>query len=837
MNKSLYKFIFITLTIFISITSIQLYAQTTGSGKLTGKVVDVQNNETIPFASAIVIDRKTKATVKTGQTDMNGSLVIAGIPDGVYTIKISYVGYQTLVRDSISFIKSATINFGTIKMRAAKGNVLSEVSITAKKAPIQLGIDKKVFAVDQSLVSEGGSASDLLTNVPSVQVDVDGNVSLRGSSGVRVLIDGKPSLIAGGDIASILQSIPASSIESVEVITNPSSKYDAEGNSGVINIILKRNTKLGLNGNVALTAGNRDNYNANTSLSFQNKNINIYGNYSYRYGNRLGGGYNNIRYLRRPLDSLGQPIDALASADQLTDSRSTDKSHNVKAGIDYYITTKDILSFSGGFNSRNSDRNDLLNINKYDSSRNPLELSRRTNTNDGTGSSYDLNLDYSHKFKTSQELTFNFGYSKGNNDNYQEYNTAVYNQNGLPFNGENELLTNTNDGDNKNYNIQADYNMPLGKLGKLESGYRSQIRYADNNTVAQVYDNALGQFQEDYQLSNTFNSKDQVHALYMNYQNQIKNFGYQIGLRGEVARLNTNSGGYDLNDQFQNAPGRIAYDRLYPSVFLTQKFSGEQQVQLSYTRRVNRPRPWDTNPFIDYSDPLSWRKGNPNLLPEDVHSYELSYSKFWSKITFIGSAYMRRTNDLIQRIRSVPDEEGIIIVSPENLTKSLNSGLELIAKVDLIKAWNFTGNVNVYHSKIDAIPAYNIPENSGFSWNANLTNNFTLPYNITLQVKGDYNSSEIQAQGRRKAMYAIDAGAKYDFPNKKASLSMNVRDIFNTRRFGMVTEDGTTITDFQRYMRGPNGNITFSYRFGKTSFMKKTKKPEQQETRPDEGTF
>jgi outer membrane receptor protein involved in Fe transport len=837
MNKSLYKFIFITLTIFISITSIQLYAQTTGSGKLTGKVVDVQNNETIPFASAIVIDRKTKATVKTGQTDMNGSLVIAGIPDGVYTIKISYVGYQTLVRDSISFIKSATINFGTIKMRAAKGNVLSEVSITAKKAPIQLGIDKKVFAVDQSLVSEGGSASDLLTNVPSVQVDVDGNVSLRGSSGVRVLIDGKPSLIAGGDIASILQSIPASSIESVEVITNPSSKYDAEGNSGVINIILKRNTKLGLNGNVALTAGNRDNYNANTSLSFQNKNINIYGNYSYRYGNRLGGGYNNIRYLRRPLDSLGQPIDALASADQLTDSRSTDKSHNVKAGIDYYITTKDILSFSGGFNSRNSDRNDLLNINKYDSSRNPLELSRRTNTNDGTGSSYDLNLDYSHKFKTSQELTFNFGYSKGNNDNYQEYNTAVYNQNGLPFNGENELLTNTNDGNNKNYNIQADYNMPLGKLGKLESGYRSQIRYADNNTVAQVYDNALGQFQEDYQLSNTFNSKDQVHALYMNYQNQIKNFGYQIGLRGEIARLNTNSGGYDLNDQFQNAPGRIAYDRLYPSVFLTQKFSGEQQVQLSYTRRVNRPRPWDTNPFIDYSDPLSWRKGNPNLLPEDVHSYELSYSKFWSKITFIGSAYMRRTNDLIQRIRSVPDEEGIIIVSPENLTKSLNSGLELIAKVDLIKAWNFTGNVNVYHSKIDAIPAYNIPENSGFSWNANLTNNFTLPYNITLQVKGDYNSSEIQAQGRRKAMYAIDAGAKYDFPNKKASLSMNVRDIFNTRRFGMVTEDGTTITDFQRYMRGPNGNITFSYRFGKTSFMKKTKKPEQQETRPDEGTF
>jgi len=829
MNKYLYKFLFITLTIFISITTIQLHAQTTGSGKLTGKVVDVQNNETIPFASAVVMDRKTKAIVKTGQTDMNGTLVITGIPDGTFTIKISYVGYQTLVRDSVSFIKSAVINFGTIKMKAAKGNVLAEVSITAKKAPIQLGIDKKVFAVDQSLVSEGGSASDLLTNVPSVQVDVDGNVSLRGSTGVKVLIDGKPSLIAGGDIAAILQSIPASSIETVEVITNPSSKYDAEGNSGVINIVLKRNTKLGLNGNVALTAGNRDNYNANTSLSFQNKKINIYGNYSYRYGNRLGGGYNNIKYLQR--------TDSLASADQLTDSKNTEKSHNVKAGIDYYLTTKDILSFSGGFNSRNSDRNDILAINKYDAGRNPLELSKRINTTDGTGNSYDLNLDYSHKFKTSQELTFNFGYSKGNNDNYQEYNTAVYNVNGAAVDGDRELLTNDNDGNNKNYNIQADYTMPLGKLGKIESGYRSQIKYSDNNTLAKTYDEATGQFNENYLLSNTFNSKDQVHALYMNYQNQIKNFGYQIGLRGEIARLNTESGGYDLNNQLQSAPARIAYDRLYPSIFLTQKFTGEQQIQLSYTRRVNRPRPWDTNPFIDYSDPLSWRKGNPNLLPEDVHSYELSYSKFWSKVTFIGSAYMRRTNDLIQRIRSVPDADGIIIVSPENLTKSLNSGLELITKVDPFKAWNFTGNVNVYHSNIDAVPEYNIAANSGFSWNANLTNNFTLPYNITLQIKGDYNSSEIQAQGKRKAMYGIDAGAKYDFPNKKASLSMNVRDIFNTKRFGMITEDGVTITDFQRYMKGPNGNITFSYRFGKTSFMKKTKKPDQQEMKPDEGTF
>ncbi|SEA22708.1 TonB-dependent receptor domain-containing protein [Pedobacter hartonius] len=830
MNNYRCKFIFILLTICTTAASFQLHAQAPGSGKLTGKIVDAQTNETIPFASAIISNRETKVTVATGQTDVNGNLIINGIPDGTFSVKISYVGYQTLVRDSVAVTKSKQLlTLGTIKMKAAKGTALKEVSVTAKKAPIQLGIDKKVFSVDQSLVSEGGSASDLLTNVPSVQIDVDGNVSLRGSTGVKVLVDGKPSVIGGGDVASILASIPASSIETVEVITNPSSKYDAEGNSGIINIVLKRNSKLGFNGNVALTAGNRDNYNGNASLSFQNKKINLYGNYGYRYGKRIGGGFNNIRYLNR--------ADSLGAADQLTSSRQIEKSQNAKAGIDYYLTTKDILSFSAAYNKRDQDKRDFLNVNTYNADGSPRQLSDRINTTDGGGDSYDLNLDYSHKWKASQELTFNFGYSHGTNDNFQQYNTTVNSINGIPATQDPEMLTNDNDGKNKNYNIQADYNMPLGKLGKLESGYRSQIRYSDNNTVARTYNPATGNYDENYQLSNLFNSKDQVHALYLNYSNQIKNFGYQVGLRGEVARLNTNSGGYDLNGTLANAAGRIAYDRLYPSIFLTQKFKGDQQLQLSYTRRVNRPRPWDTNPFIDYSDPLSWRQGNPNLLPEDVHSYELSYSKFWSKVTLIGSVYSRHTNDLIQRVRSVPDSNGVIILTPFNLTQSTNSGVELIAKVDPVKAWSFTANVNGYHSNIDAVPAYNISQTSGYSWNANLTNNITLPYNISLQIRGDYNSTELQAQGKRKAMYGVDGGAKYDFPNKKASLSLNVRDIFNTRKFGAVIQDANTITDFQRYQKGQQGNLTFSYRFGKTSFQKKQKKAEQQETKPDEGTF
>lgn len=830
MKNSIRKVLLLTLA--ICIVTVKLSAQTNNIGKITGKIIDAQTNETIPFASAMLIDKKTKNTIKLVQTDVDGLFAITNIPKGTFTFKASYVGYQTMVRDSVTISDAVKeISLGSIRMKTAKSNVLNEVTVTAPKTTMQLGIDKKVFSVDQSLVSEGGSASDLLQNVPSVQTDIDGNVSLRGSSGVKVLIDGKPSLIAGGDVAQILKSIPASSIESVELITNPSAKYDAEGQSGIINIVLKRNKKLGFNGSLALTAGNRDNYNANTSMSFQNKQINLYGNYSYRYGNRVGGGYNNIAYF----NGTGPT----GYANQNTDSKGLEKGHNLKAGLDYYLAEKSVLSFSTGLNIRNNNQNEFLSIDQLGANLNPLALSHRSNDNNGKGNSYDLNLDFSQKFKKPrEELTANISFSEGTNDNFQTYNTNIYNINGNPVSGTPDIQRNDRDGLNRNYNAQVDYTLPVGKSGKVEAGYRSQIRIAESSTYADVLSPVDGNYNFNYSLSNEFNSKDQVHAIYVNYQNQINNFGYQFGLRGEDARLDTRLGAYDINSNLAYTPGKVAYTRLYPSVFLTQKFKGDQQVQLSYSRRVNRPRGWDTNPFLDVSDPLNYRQGNVNLKPEDVHAFELSYSKFWKKFSLVSSAYMRQTNDVIQRIRTEPDANGITISTPQNLTRSIASGVELIGKFDLLKAWNFTANVNLYQSKIVGVPAFGIVENSGFSYNANLTNNFVLPYNITLQIKGDYRSREVMAQGIRKAMYGMDAGAKYDFKNKKASLSLNIRDVFSTRKWQMTQNGNTSLIDFSRYMQGTMGNLTFSYRFGKTSFgFKKTKKSDDEGGRPNEETF
>lgn len=816
------------LAAVICIATVKIYAQSGNTGKISGKIVDAQTNETIPYASAVLTDRKTKANVRIVQSDLDGNFTIPNLANGVYTFKASYIGYQTMVRDSISITGALkTINLGTIKMKTGKGNILNEVTVTAQKPTMQLGIDKKVFSVDQSVVSEGGSATDVLQNVPSVQTDMDGNVSLRGSSGVRVLIDGKPSLIGGGDVAQILKSIPASSIETIEVISNPSAKYDAEGQSGIINIVLKKNRKLGLNGTVALTAGNRDNYNANTSLSFQNNKINLYGNYSYRYGNRLGGGFNNTTY---------EPgINGLVYADQTRDSKDLDKSHNVKAGMDYYLADKTVLSLSGGANIRNENERENLTINQFNINRNPIQLSNRLNTENGKGSSYDLALDLNQKFKKKgQELTANIGFSEGDNDNFQLYDTDIYFSD--PAVSNSRILQNSErDNYNRNLTAQIDFTTPLGELGKIETGYRSQIRNSENNTFVTSLQPS-GAYLFETALSNDFNSKDQVHALYINYQNQIKNFGYQLGLRGEDATLDTEMGAYDNNANLSFTPGQVAYTRLYPSIYLTQKLKGDHQLQASYSRRVNRPRGWDTNPFLDVSDPFNYRRGNVNLLPEDVHAFELSHSKFFKKFSLVSSIYLRRTNDVIQRVRT-DIGDGITLTIPENLASSTNTGAELIGRFDLVKNWNFTANVNLYQRSIKGAPSTGIVDNDGFSYNTNLTNNITLPYGVTLQIRGEYRSKEVMAQGIRKAMYGVDAGAKMDFYNKKASLSLNIRDVFASRKWQMQSNTGISTIDFSRYMVGRMGNLTLSYRFGKNDFnFKKTKKTEEG-PRPDEETF
>jgi outer membrane receptor protein involved in Fe transport len=803
---------FILLTLIYTLFTCSLKAQNaanTTTGLVTGKVIDAANKQPVAFGTVVLVKKADNLPAKSIQTDLDGNFKLENLPFGKYLLRITYVGYATFFRDSIFITSNRKVYaLGTLGMRAGKTSQLSEVKVESKKESIQLGIDRKVFSVGQSLVSEGGSATDLLANVPSVSVDVDGNVNLRGSSNVRILIDGKPSLLAGGSVSDILQSIPASSIETIELITNPSSKYDPEGQSGIINIVLKKNKSLGFNGSASLSAGTYNTYNGNLSLAYQHKKVNIYGNYSHRQGDRSGGGFNNRNKL---LDTASDIIPY--QYNQNSTQKGSNNGNQIKAGIDFNFTDKSTIGFSSNINFRNNDRSQNSITNVYNHNQNPLQQLLGNTNSVGSGNNHDFNLDYSTKFnKPKEEFTANLSLAQGDENNVD----SIFNQT-ITYLLNKTVTTkqfNLNTGNTRNYNIQADYTDPIGKNGKLELGYRGTLNRAENDFAANIFNFANNGYAFDPTISTDFVYDEKIHGIYSNYQQQFGQFGIQGGARVEKTIINTNLVNFNTS-HVQD------YFRVYPSLFLTDKLTEDQTLQLSYSRRINRPRDRQIIPFLDRSDLLNFRIGNPDLKPEDVHSFELSYAKYWKSTTLTSSLYYRRTNDIFQFVRTPYDATGITITSFQNFAYGTNAGFEFIARTDITSKWNITSNVNVYQGFIkggiivvNGKAAPPIDDTKSFAYNGNLTSNFQLPLNLSGQLRVDYQAPQAIAQGRSKANSGVDAALKYEFYKRKASLSLNGRDIFNTRKFGYVTDDALFHNNVDRRFQSRTFLFTLSYRLG-----------------------
>ncbi|MBS1532288.1 MAG: TonB-dependent receptor [Bacteroidetes bacterium] len=794
----------------------RLYAQ--NNGKITGSLKDAQTHEVIAFANVALTDQNTKAYVTGTQTDANGNFVLNNLPAGTFTLRLSFVGYDPVIKDSLILKAGNTIlNLGDNQMSASINKVLSEVTVIARKPALQSQDGKKVFSVNQSLVSQSGTAADLLQNVPTLQIDINGNVSLRGLTGVKVLVDGKASAIAGGDVTQILQSIPANSIESIEVITNPSAKYDAEG-QGIVNIVLKKNSKAGFNGSASLAGGTRDNYNSTAALSYQTAKVNIYGNYSLRNGNTYSNGFQYNTFL--------QPTSAIVYSNQLFPSTTRNKIQDLKAGIDYSITPGSILSISGTLNLLNRHRDELLSLDDLDANGAPVQSSRQSNTINSSGKTYELDIDYSQHFKKpNEELTFNFSYSHGTSGNLQIYRTITGHFPPMPDSDPLESDVRSN---GTNYNIQADYLLPLSKTGQITAGYRSQIDLGNNDQYASVLD-ATGPL-PFYSFIDLFGSNRQIHAVYLNYRDQLGNFSYEAGIRGEDSNLNGRFTGYDENNSLHNIPVRVPSKGLYPSIFLTQKLPDDQQLQLSYTSRASRPTPREVNSSTDFSDPTNYATGNPRLIPEIINSVELGYNKSWQNISFTSNLYYSKLNHVIKHIESDP-VSGLIVTTPQNLNHSTTTGLELIGHFDFIKAWDFTANANLFDRQNEAALQYGIAANRGLSWNANITNNISLVKRLSLQVRADYRAADEIIQDKNRPAFGLDAGAKYDFTGNKASLSFTSVDVFNSRKWAFLRSNDALLLDFQRRTLSSRATLTFTYHFGKSTETRKS--PRKKEDNPD----
>jgi ferric enterobactin receptor len=805
----------------VSIGATDLFAQ--DMCKLEGRINDEQRQ---PLASANVMltDQYNNAYSKITSTDSSGRFAIEHIPFGRFTCKITHASYQAIVKDSIVFtLAKGAIDLGDITM-VPSGKILSEITVTGGLPTKRNGPDKKIFTVNQSLVSVGGSAADLLQNIPTLQVDANGNVSWRGTTDLIVLLDGKRSIIGGGGIAQLLQSIPASSIDRVEIVTNPSAKYDAEGQA-LINIVLKKkNDAAGSNGSVAITGGTRDNYIATALLSYQNSRINWYANYSYQRRNTYSNGFQNMTYLLSP--------DPTYYSDETFPSITIVDLLSAKAGLNYILSARDRLNVSGAYNSSSKVRNEWLTVNNLTDSNTPAQLSTRYNSTRGNANSYEFTVDYTHTFnKPQNELVFDFDYSHGFTNNLQLYNTYIYNIDGNAMDS-NAVLKDSKVVRIKNYNIQVDYTMPVGKSGHLETGLRTQINVTGNQEWDYDLNKASDEYDPDYSFINFFNSTSQVHAAYFTFREQIKTFTFQLGLRGELARFNAHLQSFDSSGQLIMQPITVNTQGVYPSMLVTKRLEGDRQIQFSYSRRILRPTADELNPFFDISDPVNYDAGNPRLLPETIHSIEFTYNHTWPTSSLTSGLYFTQVNNVIKHIQTTPINDVTYTIT-ENMNRAINTGLEFIGNFHPVKVWYFTANINIFERINDGDSAFDIRSTRGLSWNVNLTNNFTVSNDFTLQIRTDYKAAEMIIQDRYRPTYGIDAGAKYDLWHKRASLSLNGRDIFNTRKWRFLRESDALFLDFQRTSYGARLSLTFSYRFGKSKpgVKNRTVQEEQQNLR------
>lgn len=806
------------LIFFIIFCPLFLFAQ---QGKIEAIVVDEETNEPIIGASASLLQQSNQSYVQGAQSDIEGRLVFSDVDFGTYTIRVTYVGKENVLIENVRVANQQPVKLARVSMMD-DGKLIEEVVVEGRTPEMRLGIDKKVFDVSQSLVSVGGSASDLLQNVPTLDVDADGNVSLRGSNSVKILIDGRESAMAGSDINALLQSLPANSIEKVELITNPSAKYDAEGQSGIINIILKKNVRTGLNGSATASGGSYDNYSAGVDLNYRDRKFNFFGGYNYANRVRPGDDFNDNTEL---IDGIIQENSARTIS--TSENNRKGKNHTFRLGTDWYAAPKTTFSLGANVSVRDNDRRSDIHYRYF----NVPDLGDRSSR---ISQQYeeDLGVDMTFDFKQElnregEEITANVTYGDdtedGTNDFHQTY-----------ANGRADFQRqNVTSEAGKNWNFQVDYVLPFADDHKFEAGYRTMVRNSEDSQWSKVLDTLTGEFMPDYSVSNDFDLTNSVHALYANYQRKLtKRLGIQVGLRGEQTYLRSTY--YNLDpeapeDEKRN-DGNQDFFRLYPSAFLSYEVgdSGDK-VQLSYTRRVQRPRGWQVNPFVNVNDEINYRQGNPNLLPEDIHSFELSFAKFYDKWNFISSAYYRRSSDMMSPFLRDPEEIADIVGDRsnvtysrwENVSKQDAMGLELISKVNMLQWWDATANVNLFYDKTMPYAQFNTGEVENFSWNGNINTNVKFTKSTTLQARGFYRAPRKWVQGRMKSMAGLDVAVRQDVLAGKGSVMFNVRDVFNSQRFRMENNLPTQFNQREsRWMRRMF-SLSFTYRFGIQDLNKK----------------
>lgn len=770
-----------------------ILAQAQFKGLITGKITDHQSQQSIEFANILLKSNKDSSVIANQVTNAKGIYRFTGVPEGSYYLQAGFVGYSNQRSSVFSMDNqhaSAQINLsldGGVK-------ILTEVSINAKKAIYSNSLDRKVYHVDQDITAKSGSAAEVLQNVPLVQVDLDGNVTLRNAT-TTILINGKVSPLMGKNAAATLQQLPANSIERIEVITNPSAKYKPDGTGGIINIILKKNTKRGLNGSATVNGGNGKRYNANTTLNYNPGALNIFGSYSIRQDDRTRLTSNN----RTQTNELSN---AKSYYQDLITAQSRPFSNIANLGIDYNLDDHTTVGLSGSYYLRNMHKHDLTHKmirsetgdQSYDRKRENFEQESQRNA------AFYLEHSFSkedHKLR----LEFDIAHApEVENNRYK--NTFI-----LPAVA--EQLDNTIIKQNSDQqHLSLAYENPLSGHSKLEAGYDGQFNKSDLDFYGEAYDPGQQQFLTDLQKTNRFIYQENVQALYGTFSYENQKFSFMAGLRTEYADLNSRL--ITTNTTIPNH-----YFKLHPSLHLTYKLKENKQLQLNYSKRVRRPEADELNPFAEYADPTNVRVGNPLLLPEIIHSIETGYQWNNSIFSILPGIYYRYTQNRFTAVTQ-PLNDSVLVTRQQNLAADRAFGADLVfsANVSNRLMINLTGNV--FYNEIDAANLGYSAKKSTISWSSNFNSSYSITGSSTLQLNSTYKSSRLTPQGKYLPSFVMNLGFRQEVLAKKASVYLTASDIFKSQRQVLSLQGPLLTQDIHIKSNSRIVYLGFSYNFGIT---------------------
>jgi len=769
-------------TILFSILISGAFAQRPGGGRpdmanmpangiITGTIQEFGTKNPMGYANVVLYSMRDSSIVSGSVTDMDGSFKLEKVPMGRHYLVANFIGFKKEYLNDIKITpKSLVVNLGVIELHSATED-LEAVEITAQKEHIEYQIDKKVVNVSQDIMAQGGTAVTALENTPSVQVDIDGNVSLRGSSSFTVLVDGRPSILSGSDA---LQQIPASNIETIEIITNPSAKYDPDGVAGIINVVLKEKIEKGFSGVANASIGSNESYRFDFLLNYKYNKYNFFVGADYNDGNRNGD---------RISKNETYSNDTTFYRNTTGDRGRGRVGYGVRAGLDYYLSDKTTIGILGRIGYSEFNGGGTSNLHNYTFPESIDTYSSNISTMKRGGDYYSSSINFQHKFDDlGHQLEGMIYYATDNDDDIDEQKEFQTDADWNIIEDEPYLIRTTEASTEKEFRAKLDYAKPIGEEGKFEAGFQARIEDETEDYIFNDWDYISGEWDENTLYSNTSDFRRDIYSVYGIYSNTWNTFGYQLGLRNEYTYR-------EIKNLKAEEPSVIDRWDYFPTIHLSKSFVNNDQMLASYTRRIDRPRGWFLDPFLNYIDQYNYRQGNPALEPEYTDSYELGYQKrIWESLISL-EGYYRVTKNKITRVRTL-QEDNTFLHTFENLNNDYSLGAELMVNTDPAPWLNLSVTGNIYQYRLEGSIAEENVDTESLNWNGRINAVVKLPKDFRLQLNGMYNGPTVTAQGEMEGFFMTNAAVKKDFFDRHLTVTASIRDIFSTGKHEF-TSSGT----------------------------------------------